>query len=225
MDLLKKVLVISVHPDDETLGCGGTILRHKKEGSDIYWLVITNIHENDGWTKETVLKRADEINTVSSRYGFKETYNLEFPPTKLDELPIGVIISKISDVINKVQPELIYTINRSDIHSDHKISFQAIISSAKNFRYPFIKKILMYECLSETEFAPALAENVFLPNVFVDISEFMDKKIEIMSVFESEIMLDNWPRSYNTIKALGSYRGSRIGVKFAEAFQLLFERI
>ena len=83
----------------------------------------------------------------------------------------------------------------------------------------------MYETLSETEFAPALTENVFIPNVFVDISEFIEQKIEIMKIYESEVMIDNLPRSISAIKHLAGFRGSRIGVDFAEAFMLLFERI
>ena len=82
----------------------------------------------------------------------------------------------------------------------------------------------MYETLSETEFAPALVENAFVPNVFVDISAYMEQKLAIMSVFASEVMPDNLPRSYSAMKALAGYRGSRIGVKYAEAFMLLFEK-
>lgn len=82
----------------------------------------------------------------------------------------------------------------------------------------------MYETLSETEFAPALRENAFVPNVFVDISDYMEQKLAIMSTFASEVMTDNLPRSYSAIRALATYRGSRIGVKFAESFMLLFEK-
>lgn len=223
--MVKRVLVIAVHPDDETLGCGGTILRHRKEGAEIFWLIITNVHEKDGWSKETVIKRKAEIKKVSSQFGIKDTFNLELPTTKLDLVPIGEIIQKISKVFIDVRPEIIYTINRSDIHSDHRISFQAIVSCTKNFRYPFIRRILMYESISETEFSPALIENAFLPNVFIDITDFIEKKLEIMSVYESELMPDNLPRSYSAVKALAAYRGSRIGVNYAEAFMLLFEKL
>ena len=115
-------------------------------------------------------------------------------------------------------------INRSDVHSDHRIAFQAIYSCTKSFRKPFIERILMYETLSETEFVPALSENVFIPNVFVDISNYMDKKLEIMQIYKSEIMEGNLPRSLNAIKMLAAFRGSRIGTDYAEAFMLLFEK-
>ena len=158
-------------------------------------------------------------------YGFKKVFNLGFPTQLLDEINLRDIIIKIDKVILDIQPKIIYLINRSDVHSDHRVAFQAIYSCTKNFRKPFIERILMYETLSETEFTPALAENVFIPNVFVDISDHMKKKMEIMSVYESEVMHDNLPRSYSAINALAAYRGSRIGVEYAEAFMLLFEKM
>lgn len=218
-----KILVIAPHPDDETLGCGGTLLKHKANGDEIYWLIITNISEECGWGKERVKTRQEEIRQVAKSYGFEKYYDLKLPTTKLDELSFGDIIPKISQVFNEVKPYTVYVNNRSDIHTDHKIVFQAVMSCSKNFRYPFIKRILMYETLSETEFAPALAENTFIPNVFIDISDFFEKKMEIMNVYESEIMEEPFPRSLSTIEALARYRGSRIGVKYAEAFQLLLE--
>jgi N-acetylglucosamine malate deacetylase 1 len=219
----KKVLVVSVHPDDETLGCGGTLLKHKYEGDNIYWLIITNRNSGDIWGLEKAAKRQIEIEKVAEMYSFEKVVKLDFPDARLDTVPFFELISKISSEIDIIKPHIVYVNNRSDIHSDHKVAFQAVLSSTKNFRFPYIKRVLMYECLSETEFAPALNENTFVPNVFVDVTDFMDKKTEIMSVYESELMSDYFPRSYQTIKALASYRGSRIGVRYAEAFQLLFE--
>jgi hypothetical protein len=95
------------------------------------------------------------------------------------------------------------------------------MACTKSFRYPFIKRVLMYECLSETEFAPALPEKAFIPNYFVDISDFIDKKLEIMEIYESEIDEHPFPRSLNNIKALAHFRGASVGVNYAEAFQLL----
>jgi N-acetylglucosamine malate deacetylase 1 len=221
---MQNILVVSVHPDDETLGCGGTLLKHKKDGSILNWLIITNAIADDGWNPQIIENRQKEIIEVSRLYGFEKVIKLDFPTTRLDEVPFSSIIAKVSNAIKEIEPNVVYINNRSDIHSDHKIAFNAVMSCTKTFRYPFIQRICMYECLSETEFAPALTENVFVPNVFVDITDYIDKKLEIMSVFASEVMPDNLPRSYNAIKALAAYRGSRIGVEYAEAFSLLFEK-
>jgi len=220
-----KVVAISAHPDDETIGCGGTLLKHKANGDSINWIIITNINEANGWPSKIVRRRQLEIELVKNKFGFEKTYKLDFPTTKLDEIPISNIINKITNIFNELRPEIIYVVNRSDIHTDHQVTFQAVMSCTKNFRYPFIRRILMYECLSETEFAPALNGNAFIPNVFVDISNFFEDKLSIFMIYQSEIMEDNLPRSKNAITTLANYRGSRIGVLHAETFQLIFEKL
>ncbi len=218
-----KILVISPHPDDETLGCGGTILKHKDMGDKIYWLIITNIVVKNGWDKAIVEKRQKEIESVAEMYDFEKTFKLDYPTAKLDIIPIQEIIESISGVILEIKPEIIYLPNRSDVHTDHQITFKTAYSCTKNFRYPFIKKILMYETLSETEFAPALPENTFIPNVFVDITKYFEKKLEIFKIYKSELMAEPFPRSLEVIEAFDKCRGSRIGKKYAEAFVLLKE--
>jgi len=218
-----RVLVTSVHPDDETLGCGGTILRHKSLGDELYWLILTNISRETGWDSSAVERREREIQAVAEAYSFEETIKLDLPTTKLDTIPMKQLIEGISGTIGRVQPDTIYCPNRSDVHTDHQIAFKAIMSCTKSFRFPFIKRILMYECLSETEFAPALPESAFLPNVFVDITEHLEKKIEIMQIYDSEMMPPHYPRSPEAIEALARFRGCRIGKEYAEAFMLLLE--
>jgi N-acetylglucosamine malate deacetylase 1 len=223
---MKKVLFVSVHPDDETLGCGGSILKHKVNGDENYWLIITAPTPNHpyNFTVDMINQRECEIERISQLFGFHKTIQLGFPTQLLDEINLRELVIRIDQAINDVQPQVIYLINRSDIHSDHKVAFQAVYACTKNFRKPCIEEILMYETLSETEYAPALNEAVFVPNVYVDITDFMDKKLEIMSVFTSEIMPDNLPRSLSAIRALAAYRGSRIGIKYAESFMLIFQK-
>ena len=104
------------------------------------------------------------------------------------------------------------------------VAFDAVYSCTKSFRYPFIEKIYMMETLSETEFAPSVPAKTFLPNVYVDITDFIDKKLEIMQMYPKEVMQEPYPRSLSSIKSLARIRGSRAGVMYAEAFMLLFER-
>ena len=131
------------------------------------------------------------------------------------------MVPKISDVFNEVKPEIVYCVNRSDAHSDHRITFDAVMACTKSFRYPFIKKVLMYECISETEFAPVLPEKVFSPNYYVDISEYFKGKLETMKSYKSELDDHPFPRSLKNIEALAIFRGASVGVEYAEAFQLL----
>jgi LmbE family N-acetylglucosaminyl deacetylase len=220
---MKNILVVAVHPDDETLMCGGTILKHKNNGDNIFWLIITNVDIENGWNIEFVEKRQKEIKIVEKMYGFEKTYMLNYPAGKLDLIPKFDFISSVSKVINEVKPNTIYLPNKTDIHSDHKISFEIVFSCTKNFRYPFIKKILMGETVSETDFSPPISGNSFIPNVFVDITDFFKLKIDIFKIFDSEIMNENYPRSIRNIESIASYRGSLIGQKYAEAFVLLKE--
>jgi LmbE family N-acetylglucosaminyl deacetylase len=218
---MAKIVVISAHPDDETLGVGGTLLKHKQNRDMLAWLIITSVSEEYGFSKDRVNSRKDEINQVAKMIGFESVYQLNYPTMSLNSDIINDMIPKISLIFSEFKPEVIYVMNRSDSHSDHRYTFDAVMACTKSFRFPYIKRVLMYECISETEFAPQLAEKVFIPNYFVDISEFFDKKLEIMQVYQSELGEHPFPRSNRNIQALATFRGATVGVNYAEAFQLL----
>lgn len=217
----RKVIVISAHPDDETLGVGGTLLKHKEQDDEIFWIIATDIYIDQGYKDEQIISREKEIEQVSLLFGFTKTFRLKYPTTTLSPVNLTEMIQKITIVFQDIQPEIIYIPNRSDAHSDHRILFDAVFACTKSFRYPYIKLILMYECISETEFAPALPEKVFIPNYFVDISPFIEEKIAVMKIFNSELGEHPFPRSTENIRALAHLRGATAGVYFAEAFQLL----
>lgn len=214
-----KILVIAVHPDDETLGCGGTLLKHKANGDEIHWLICTTIDKSHSYYKI----REEEIEKVSKLYNFDSIHNLRLKTMQVDEYSISELINKVSKVINEIKPNTIYLPFKGDVHSDHRKIFEASYSCTKSFRYPFIKKIYMMETLSETEFAPSTKEDSFIPNVFIDISEYFEKKIEIMKIFSSEIAPHPFPRSERNLRALATLRGATSGCEYAESFVLLKE--
>ena len=216
-----KIIVISAHPDDEILGARGTLLKHKKNGDSLAWLIITGVSKEYGFTTERVNSRKDEIDQVAKMVGFTSVYQLNYPTMSLNSDIVNEMIPKISSIFSVFQPEVIYVMNRSDAHSDHRYTFDAVMACTKSFRYPFIKKVFMYECISEAEFAPQLPEKVFIPNYFVDISKYFDKKLEIMQVYQSELGEHPFPRSNRNIKALATFRGAAVGVEYAEAFSLI----
>lgn len=214
-------MFIGAHPDDETIGCGGTILKEKSRGSKIAWLNATEIFEKDGYQKARVESRADEIKRVTEMYDFDEVFSLGLPTTSLNGAHLPMMVSRIAAIFDAFTPSTVYVTNRSDAHSDHRYLFDAVMACTKSFRYPYIKRLLMYECISETEFAPALSERAFIPNYFVDISQFMDQKLRILKVYGSELGSHPFPRSEENVRALATFRGATAGVKYAEAFQLL----
>jgi len=220
---MNKVLVIAVHPDDETLGCGGTLCKHKDYGDEIHWVIATDIKESNGYNASTIKKRNKEILKVGDFYGFSSVNKLGLSSTKVDEYSMSELITKISSVINKIKPNIIYLPFKSDVHSDHKYIFDAAFSCTKSFRYPFIKKIYMMETLSETEFSLSVKEASFVPNVFVDISKYIDNKIKLMSIYKSEIGKHPFPRNDKNIRALATYRGATSGCDYAESFMLVKE--
>jgi LmbE family N-acetylglucosaminyl deacetylase len=221
----KKQIVVSPHPDDETLGCGGTILRSIDEGASLHWLIVTHMSEEFGFAPKRVRKREREISQVAERYGTSGFTNLEFPATRLDAEPMGDIVEAIGEVFKKVEPELVYVPYRNDIHTDHAAVFDAVVSCTKWFRNPSVRRVLAYETLSETEFSMNPDGAGFRPNVFVDIEGYLDEKIDIMEVYDSEIGGHPFPRSRSGIRALATFRGATSGFEAAEAFMLLKERI
>jgi N-acetylglucosamine malate deacetylase 1 len=221
---MTKILVIAPHPDDETLGCGGTLFKHLQDADELHWAIITSISEENGWSSEAKERRISEIDVVAKKYRFSSVHNLSLPSTQLDNLPLTNLIGKIKEVYEQVEPEIIFMPFISDVHTDHQITARALQSTFKWFRYPYIKKILMYETPSETEFN-FIEKNSFKPNVFVNISKHLSDKLETMKIYESEIGDFPFPRSEKTITALASFRGSQSGYEAAEAFELVYERI
>jgi N-acetylglucosamine malate deacetylase 1 len=222
---MTNILVIAPHPDDETLGCGGTLLKHSARNEKIHWLIMTNADESGGFSEEFRKSREKEIELVSSMYKFKSVHRTNFCASSLDERPMTDIINAISEVLNEVKPDIIYIPNRNDAHTDHTYVFDAMASCTKSFRYPYIKKVMVYETISETEFSIKDDYNSFRPNLWVNVSDYLHDKINIMSVYESELKPHPFPRSKKNIEALATFRGATAGYEYAEAFMIIKELV
>lgn len=217
------ILCVAPHPDDEVLGVGGTLLRRKAEGAKVAWLIVTAISVQTGWAEERVNQRADEIKRITEMFGFDAVFSLNFQTTQLDLVPMSDLVAGISDVFRSFEPDEIFVPHSSDVHTDHRIVFDAVASCTKWFRYPSVKRILAYETLSETDFGLG-ANQYFNPNVFIDIEPFLDEKLRAMNIYASELGVFPFPRSHEAIRALATLRGAASGFKAAEAFELLRER-
>lgn len=211
------------HADDETLGCGGTILRFVEEGYNVHWLLITGMSEDSGFSQAQIKKRDEEILRVSKAYQFSSVHQLNFPPAQLETIAKGELIGAVCQVISTVEPEQVFTVYRNDAHSDHEIVFDVITSATKTFRYPFVKKVYAYETISETDFGMKPEDGGFRPNVFINIDKYLDRKLDILEIFESEVGVFPFPRSRKALDALASIRGVQAGTSAAEAFILLKE--
>jgi LmbE family N-acetylglucosaminyl deacetylase len=218
-----RTIVVAPHPDDETLGAGGTLLRRKAEGGAVAWLIVTSISEENGWSAEKVKQRQGEIDKIAELYSFDEIYSLNFPTTRLDTIPMSDLIAAMSAVFEVFVPNEVFVPHASDVHTDHRIVFDAVAGCTKWFRHPSVKRVLAYETLSETDFALCLGPR-FCPTVFMDIEPFLEAKLQAMNIYASELGRHPFPRSFDAIRALAAIRGAASGFVAAEAFELLRER-
>ena len=214
-----NVLVVSPHPDDETLGAGGTILRLKEEVNKIFWLNITGMTKGGIFSEEMQERRKEQLKNIEDFYKFEGTYNLNLPTAQLDSYNTSDAIDKIREVFTKVQPEMLILPDYNDAHSDHKKVFEWCYSCSKVFRFPYIKKIMTMEIVSETDFGKP--ENPFIPNFYVDITEYLEEKINALNIYDTELGEPPFPRSIEHVKALATVRGAAAGVKYAEAFRMI----
>ena len=147
-----------------------SILKHRNNGDQIYWLLLTKANQKTTNIPNIIDVQRDYVIKVAAEYGFVNWKQLNFLLNDFDQYPLIDIVDAIATYIKEVQPTTIYLNHYADVHSDHRVAFNAVYSCTKNFRYPFIERILLFETLSETEFAPAIRNNAFVPNVYNDIT-------------------------------------------------------
>ena len=206
----KKVLVVAAHPDDEILGVGGTLLKHKSEGDEIYICIVTKAYEPQ-WTKEDMKLKLIEQKKVDEFIGVKKRFNLDFPTVKLNTVPAGEINQKIIEVVEEVKPEIIYTHFEYDLNYDHTVVFRGCMVAA---RPPKNIALRCFETLSETEWN----NKAFKPNFWVDIKNFIDDKVKLFKIYSKEVKKYPHPRSPKGIHIQANYRGIEVCKEFVEAF-------
>ena len=143
---------------------------------------------------------------MKEKYGFDYFFNFNLQPSKLDTYGYHFLIVEVSKQIKFFKPDVVLIPFRYDSHSDHRVVCDTVLSCTKTFRYPFIKMVLVMEIISETNYSTYS----FNPNYYVDISNYIEKKLEIMNIYKSEIQNPPFPRSDEKIRSLASYRGSSI---------------
>lgn len=219
-----KILIVSAHPDDETFGCAGTLLAHRAAGDDLYWLIVTKATE-PRWSKEAIATAEKEVEAVAKALGVKEHRWSGLPATSLDSRPMDDVIQPLREMVERVKPAIVYTVHHGDVHGDHRAVFHAVNVVLKAFymKSHGVRRLLSFECLSSTDAAPPLTSQAFLPNVYRDITPYLEGKIALLKLYESQLQGETLPRSASAVRALARYRGATVGVEFAEAFMLIRE--
>ena len=223
-----NVLVFAPHPDDEVLGCGGTIKKHVNSGDKVYVCVVTSgkppVFDNsialkNGWPHTLYL----EAMGAKKILGIEEYYFLELPCVLLEREPRNEVNKKVTDIINKIKPEIIYMPHFGDMQKDHLITTEAVMVAVRPKNRHVVKSVYSYETLSETEWNIPHSSNIFVPNTFIDIADTLKDKIAAILCYKSQVGEFPNPRSVEAIEALAKYRGSTMGAKAAEAFMLIRE--
>lgn len=216
----KKVLVIAPHPDDEVLGCGATIRRFSEENNEVYVLIATR-GVSRLFSDERINKGRAQAVEANRILGVKETYFFDFPAPELDLVSQARISESIAELIHKLGVEILFIPHRGDIHHDHFIVFNAALVAARPVGIYTVKEIYSYETLSETEWAAPFADNVFVPDHFIDVEKYISFKLEAMSCYTGQLRTFPNPRSLEAIEALAKFRGATVGIKRAEAFMTI----
>ncbi len=217
-----KVLIVVSHPDDEVLGCGGIILKHISKGDQVYILILS-----DGETSRDqgvdLVKRESNARKVADMLGVTHLYLEKLPDNQCDAIPLLNVVKIVEGVVKKVQPSIVYTHNSYDLNIDHQIAFRAVLTACRPQPNFFVKRILAFEVLSSTEWQTKERSTLFCPTVYEDITDFIDKKIEVLKIYQDELREYPHPRSIEGVRVLAKYRGIESGYRFAEAFQLIRE--
>jgi len=218
-----KVLVVSPHMDDEVLGVGGTIARHVHVGHEVYVCFIAHRIYERKYDKIRNQKEVEHALDAKNTLGYKEAEFFSLNDERLDSC-IQDIIIPLEDSIFKIKPDIVYSPFYGDNHQDHRAVFQAVRVAIRPSAKVTPKKWLLYETPSSTDQSPPLAENAFLPNYYVDISLFIDKKLMAYKCYKNEERGLPHPRSEEAIRILASRRGIESGFNAAESFMILREK-
>jgi len=220
--MYNNILVVAPHPDDEVLGCGGTIKKLISEGKNVFILVITR-GKKEKYSEDKIRNVRAEARNAHKILGVAETQFLDFPAPDLDLVSIAEISSAIALTIDGFKPETLYLPHLGDIHHDHKAVFNAGLVAARPVANNPVKNIYTYETLSETEWAAPIGSDVFIPTRYVNIERYFRLKLEAMKCFKSQLRDFPASRSLKTIEALANFRGSTVGFSHAEAFMTIRE--
>lgn len=215
-----NILVIAPHADDEVLGVGATMVKHIYNGDNVYICIVTR-GVKPLFDDEYMDKLRNETILAHKILGSVKTYFLEFPSVMLEQVPRYEINNKIFKVVQEVKPDIVYIPHFGDMQKDHQIVAEAAMVAVRPKHDHRIREVYAYETLSETEWSNPHCSNAFMPNVYNDVSNYLDKKIEVFNCFKSQLSDFPNPRSVEAITALAKYRGSTINTMAAEAFMLI----
>ncbi len=221
---MKKILIVAAHPDDEVLGCFGTVARLIKEGYEAYTLILGEGKTSRDESRVVEARKEDiqllntEIEKANSVIGIKKVFVESFPDNRFDSVDLLDIIKVISKVKEEIKPDIIFTHYEHDLNVDHQVTYKAVITATRPMEDECVKEIYSFEILSSTEWNYPLS---FSPDTFFDVTDTIDLKIGAMKEYKSELCEYPHPRSLEGIKLNATYQGMRVGKKYVETFKTI----
>ena len=218
----KIILCVVAHPDDEALGIGGTLIKHKKNKDNVYIVILSKGESAKKYKKDKNLRRLDNANKWSQIAGVNLFKVFNYPDQKLDTVSQLKIVKNLEKIIEILKPDIVYIHHMFDINKDHQIAAEASLVALRPIAYHKIKpEIRSFETPSSTDQTPNSLYQIFKPNLYVDIQDVWKDKILALSAYSKELRAFPHPRSVKSMEALAIKRGSEAGLKKAEAFYIV----
>lgn len=221
-----SILVIAAHPDDEVLGCGGTIAKLAQENHDVYIAILgegvtSRSEKREQANYKLIENLRDDSQQVAKLLGASDLFQFGLPDNRFDTLPLLDIIKLIENLLERVQPKVIYTHHHGDLNIDHAVLHRAVVTATRPVSGSPVQELYAFEVPSSTDWAHGQFPPVFRPTVFVDISATLEIKIQAMAIYKSEVRPFPHPRSAEALRAIAQSRGSSVGFEASEAFELV----
>ena len=220
----ERVLVVAAHPDDEVLGCGGTIVKHRQRGDSVAVLImaegITSRSTEPSSQASELLDLHRTAERANRRLGVNELTLLRYPDNRMDTVALLDVVKDIEVAIGKIRPTVVYTHHASDVNIDHRVIHDAVIAACRPLPGTEIRQLLFFEVPSSTEWRPPASRPFFAPNWYVNIHDTLEVKLDALDVYASEMREFPHPRSRAACEHLARWRGATVGVSAAEAFEL-----
>ena len=221
-----RILVVAAHPDDEILGCGGCVCKWSGMGAEVRALVLAEGLTSRTADPESVDDNAKESLRENAResaeiVGYESICFESFPDNRMDSVDLLDVVLVIGGYIDRLRPDIVLTHHHGDLNIDHRVAFQAVITACRPLAVNLVKTILSFETPSATEWNFPYYANTFSPNVFIDISEHIDKKLEALSCYVTESREAPHPRSLESLRAIASRWGSVVERPYVEALELI----
>lgn len=228
----ERVLVVAAHPDDELLGAGATIAKHRKGGDQVFILILGEGITARFNSRQEGLKQADrELRNLRGQMqkahrilGVTKTFVKTLPDNRFDSVPLLDIVKVVEEVKSKTRPTIVYTHHHADLNVDHRQTFNAVMTAFRPIPGEPIKKILSFFVLSSSEWNAPLEHLYFRPSVFVDINRYLDSKIKALACYKQEMRKFPHPRSLEGIRTAAKFWGMISGMEAAEPFTLIRDR-